>query len=50
MAVAWAVVGPHGSALVKMGPSEGVAKMSSLDGGLLEPSDLTASTCIVEST
>lgn len=42
VAVAWAVVGPHGSARVRIGPSEGVVNMSSLDGGLCCPSGLIA--------
>ena len=46
VAVAWPVVGPQGTALVSTGLSDGVVKMSSLDGGLLVPSGRTASTVV----
>lgn len=47
VAVACPVTGPHARALVKMGVGmEGVVTMSSLEGGLRDPSALTATTCI----
>ena len=46
VAVACPVVGPHAWALVSIGTGmEGVVTMSSLEGGLSNPSALTATTC-----
>jgi hypothetical protein len=46
VAVACPVTGPHARALVKMGAGmDGVVTMSSLEGGLWDPSALTATTC-----